>query len=76
MPSSKHDIGNEHLEAMRAAYRRVCDVLQLDCHREDPMTEIIVIKIVELAKVGEYDPMQVSECVLAALKASHSADAA
>jgi hypothetical protein len=61
---------------MRAAFRRVCVVLQLDWHREDPITEIIIMKIVELAKVGEYDPMRVSECVLAELKTSHSADAA
>jgi hypothetical protein len=72
MPFSKYDMGNEHIEAMRVAYRRICDVLQLDCRREDPMTEIIVMKIVELAEVGEYDPMQVSERVLADLKASHS----
>ena len=76
MPFSKYDIDNEHIEAMQTAFRRVCDVLQLDCGREDPMTEIVVVKIVELAKVGEYDPVQVSECVLAELKASRSADAA
>ena len=40
------------------------------------MTEIVVMKIVELAKVTEYDPMQVSERVLAELASSHSADAA
>jgi hypothetical protein len=76
MPFSKYDIDNEHIEAMRAAFRRVCDVLQLDWHREDPMTEIIIMKVAELAKAGEYDPVQVSECVLAELKTLHSADAA
>jgi hypothetical protein len=76
MPFSKYNIDNEHIEAMQGAFRRVCHVLQLDSGREDPMTEIIALKIVELAKTGAHDPVQVSECVLAELKASHSADAA
>ena len=75
MPFSKYNIDPERIEAMRAAFHRVCDVLQLDCGREDPMTEIIVMKIVELAKIGQYDAVEVSECVLAELKVSHGADA-
>ena len=47
MPFSRYDIDNEHIEAMRRAFQRVCDMLQLDSGREDPMTEIIVMKIVE-----------------------------
>ena len=45
-------------------------MLQLDYDREDPMTEIVAMKIVEIAKIGEHDPVQVSERVLAELKAS------
>jgi hypothetical protein len=44
------------MEAMRAAFYRVCDVLQLSCDVEDPLTEVVVAKIVELAKAGERDP--------------------
>jgi hypothetical protein len=55
---------------------RSTDVLQLGSGREDPITEIIVMKIVELTKAGEHDPVQVSERVLAELASSHSADAA
>jgi hypothetical protein len=76
MPFSKYDLDPEHIEAMWAAFRHVCDALQLDFGREDPMTEIVVMKIVELAKVGEYDPERVSERVLAELASSGSADAA
>jgi hypothetical protein len=68
MPFSKHNIDPEHIEAMRAAFHRVCDVLQLDCGREDPMTEIVVTKIVELAKVGELDPERLCIDTLAALE--------
>jgi hypothetical protein len=33
----------EHIEAMREAFQRVCDIRQLDCGREDPMTELVVM---------------------------------
>jgi hypothetical protein len=56
MPFSKFNVDPEHIEAMREAFQRVCDILQLDCGRDDPMTELIVIKIVERAKAGEFDP--------------------
>ena len=52
------------------------DQLSQGATREDPMTEIIVMKIVELAKTGEHDPVQVSERVLAELASSHSTNAA
>ena len=53
------------MEAMRTAFYRVCEVLQLSC--EDPMTEIVVTKIVELAKAGERDPDILCFTVLAEL---------
>jgi hypothetical protein len=56
MPFAKYSVDPERIEAMRAAFHRVCDVLQLDCGTEDRMTERIVMKIVELAKTGERDP--------------------
>jgi hypothetical protein len=68
MPFSKFNVDPEHIEAMRAAFRRVCDVLQLDCGRDDPMTELIVMKIVERAKAGELDPERLCIDVLAQLR--------
>src|SRR5580658_9783403 len=56
MPFSKYTVESSLMEAMRAAFYRVCDVLQLSCDREDPLTEVVVTKIVELAKAGERDP--------------------
>jgi hypothetical protein len=55
------------MQAMRAAFYRVCDVLQLSCDREDPLTEVVVTKIVELAKAGERDPEILCFTVLADL---------
>jgi hypothetical protein len=69
MPFSKYnaDFNADLMEAMRAAFYRVCDILQLSGDREDPLTEIVVTKIVELAKAGERDPEILCIDVLAAL---------
>jgi hypothetical protein len=53
------------MEAMRGAFCRVCDVLQLSCDREDPLTEVVVTKIVE---AGERDPDKLCFTVLAELE--------
>jgi hypothetical protein len=68
MPFRNYSASPDLMEAMRAAFYRVCDVLQLSCDREDPLTEVIVTKIVELAKAGERDPDILCFTVLAELK--------
>jgi hypothetical protein len=69
MPFSRYkaDVNSDLMEAARAAFYRVCEVLQLSCDREDPLTEIVVTKIVELAKAGELDPEILCSKVLAEL---------
>jgi hypothetical protein len=59
----------EHIEVMRAAFRRVCDVLRLNGNTEDPLTEIIVLKIVKRTKAGETDPERLCIDVLSELEA-------
>ena len=56
MPFSKLDLDPEHIEAIAEPFRRVCDILQLQCSREDPLTDLVVMKIMELARAGERDP--------------------
>jgi hypothetical protein len=67
MPFSPLDLDPEQIETLRAAFNRVCDVLQLSCNVEDPLTEVVVMKIVELAKAGERDPDNLCFAVLADL---------
>jgi hypothetical protein len=55
MPFPKCDVDPDMMEAMRAAFYRVCDIPQLSDY-EGPLTELVVLKIVELAKAGERDP--------------------
>jgi hypothetical protein len=68
MSFSKFNADPEHIEAMRAAFYRVCDVLQLDGDTHDPLTELVVMKIVELARGGELDPERMCIDVLAELE--------
>ena len=67
MPFSGYAADSDLMEAMRAAFHRICDVLQLARDREDPLTEVVVTKIVELAKTGERDPEKLCFAVLADL---------
>jgi len=56
LPFSKHYIIEpECIEAMRAAFYKVCDALLLNGDVDDPMTEAVVDKIAALAKGGEHD---------------------
>jgi hypothetical protein len=63
MPFSKN-IKHEHIEAMRAAFHKVCDALLLNGDVDDPMTEVVVDKIVALEKAGEHDADRLTEHVL------------
>jgi hypothetical protein len=64
MPFSKYHVEPEQMEAMRAAFYKVCDALLLKGDIDDPITEIIVDKIVALAKAGEHDADRLAELVL------------
>jgi hypothetical protein len=67
MPFSRYIADTDHMEAMRAAFDRVCDIQQLSCDREDPLTKVIVTKIVKLAQAGERNPENLCSKVLAEL---------
>jgi hypothetical protein len=56
MPFSKHVVDPAHIETMRTAFQKVCAALQLDCKPGEPLTDLIVMKIIEHAKAGETDP--------------------
>jgi hypothetical protein len=69
MPFSRYKTADASLmEAMRTAFYRLCDILQLSCDREDPLTEVVVTKIVALAKAGERDPEKLCFTVLTELE--------
>ena len=66
MPFKKQVIGHGHIEVMRSAFKIVCDKLGLNCDIDDPMTEIVVSRIVALYQSGHLDdPEALSQQVLA-----------
>jgi hypothetical protein len=69
VPFSKYEVDPERIEAMRAAFHRVCDALQLTGDRDDPITEVVAMKIYALANSGELDPERLCAAVLASLDA-------
>ena len=64
MPFSKHVIDPKHMEVMRLAFQNVCDALNLKCGPDAPLTDLIVLKIIDLTKAGEVDPGRICGRVL------------
>jgi len=64
MPFAKYGVDSAHIEATRAAFRKVCDAFQLNCSADNSATDSIVLKIVEIAKTGEFDPDQLCRLVM------------
>jgi hypothetical protein len=74
MQLTTYTVDTDKIEAMRAAFYRVCDVLRLDGYTDDLMTEVIAIKIMELAKGDILDPERLCISVLAELEPSPVGD--
>jgi hypothetical protein len=56
---------------MRRAFQKVCHALRINGDVNDPMTELIVTKIVGLAKAGDYDPDRLCSKVLISMGMGH-----
>jgi hypothetical protein len=56
-----------HIEAMRLAFHKACEALQLN-DTTDAITEIVASKIIELARAGEFDPERLCNQVLYQLR--------
>jgi hypothetical protein len=62
----------DHIEAMRLAFHRTCEALQLR-GTSDAFTEIVAARIIELAKAGEVDPERLCSTVLSGLSEERQA---
>jgi hypothetical protein len=62
----------EEIATMSAAYEQTLRVLQL-ADRQDPITELVARKILEVAGTGERDPTRISEQTLRDLGITPSA---
>jgi hypothetical protein len=73
MPFRNYVVNPGDIGAMSTTFRMVCDALDLKCDEFDPMTNLVVGKIVELARAGEINPLHLSDRVLLSLSASEKA---
>jgi hypothetical protein len=56
------------IEVMNTAFAAVCKSLQLS-PRDDPFTQAVARKIIEIAATGEREPQRMHDLVLLALEA-------
>jgi hypothetical protein len=59
----------EQIDAMTVAFKGVCNSLQL-LNQDDPITEIVARKVIEVAGTGERDPDRLRDLVLTELNQS------
>jgi hypothetical protein len=64
MRFSKIAIDPSHLPAMRAAFEKVCCILGLRRHVDDPITDLVVMLIAEHAMAGEVDADRLCQLTL------------
>jgi hypothetical protein len=65
MASSTFTFKPEHIRAMRNAFDAVCSKLELSVGMGDQVTELVALKIIELARAGEQDANRPAARVLA-----------
>jgi hypothetical protein len=70
MPFRNYAVNPGDIEAMCTTLHMVCQALDLDCDEFNPMTNLIVDRIVELARSGDINPLHLSDQVLLSLSAS------
>jgi hypothetical protein len=55
----------DQIDAMHKAFKRVCTRLRLTGAKAVPVADLVAIRIVELARDGEFDPDKLTEMVVA-----------
>jgi hypothetical protein len=74
VPFRKFSLAPEQVAPMRAAFDKLCKALDLSCEPEDPATDLIAMKIMEVAATGELDPDRICAKVLEQWKTAPSID--
>ena len=71
MPLDERDLvfGPDQIESMHKAFRVVCTRMDLKGTKSVPIIELVAIKIVELARAGEFNAEKLIEGVLSELGA-------
>jgi hypothetical protein len=69
MAANRHEpvliFNRDQIAAMHTAFERVCTRMRLRGTKAAPVIELVAIKIVELARAGEFDPEKLTRAALA-----------
>jgi hypothetical protein len=57
----------EKIEAMHTALCKVCEALDVPCTPDDAASDLVALKVVEIAATGEFDPEALCTKVLQGL---------
>ena len=57
----------ETVQAMQSAYDEVCELLGLSKQKDDGVTELVALKIIEIATAGEREAIRLREGALRSL---------
>jgi hypothetical protein len=55
---------DERREAMNRAFRQACARLEVTGRNAMPVAELVAVRIVELARTGEFDPDRLTEATV------------
>jgi hypothetical protein len=67
---------DERREAMNRAFKQACARLKLTGRNTMPVAEFVAIRIVELARDGEFDPDRLTDAAVATFEGSQGGGAA
>ena len=68
LPFRKFNLTPDQIEPMRRAFNKLCETLGLNWQPDDPVTDLIADKIMEVAATGDLDPDSIYAKVLEQLK--------
>jgi hypothetical protein len=66
----KSAFGPEEVAGLTAAYERACESLLLNNRKDDPLSELVASKIIEVAQTGERDPIRICARAISELGAA------
>jgi hypothetical protein len=59
---------NDQIDAMNRAFKQACARLELTGRNTMPVAELVAVRILELARDGEFDPDKMTEAAVSTLE--------
>jgi hypothetical protein len=66
--TARHPFVNDQIDAMNRAFKQACARLELTGRNTMPVAELVAVRILELARDGEFDPDKMTEAAVSTLE--------